>query len=347
MNNILFRPGAFICLLATMLLTATSAFAQDGPGRSITVQGVKFGLGLSKSELLSGEPVDVVLEMQGTPDTLPNTNISSRLQFPEGNDLAVFITPPGELEYRVKGGLEVAIYNNTLLDILPGSNFTHRMPLIYDPSQPFGYIFLKPGTYRVRMEWSFSMSRRQDPVEVVVPPFEVTVRAPEGNQAKAFELLKKPEAAKAFQLFLLPTEEIRETFRSVAEEYPKTVYGRECARIFALSATYMKNPDLPQALKLLRQYHDLYPREQGSDLIAFSIVQLYHLMKQYELAREWIFYMTDAYPNSLYLRNSDPLYKYYVLTPAKAAVEGPWYLAEQPWVAQGDQPPTDLQPTGQ
>jgi hypothetical protein len=310
-------------------------------------ESVEMKLTLGPTELLVGQPLYFqILLTHKNPEASNIPVFSSRLQLPEGNDVDVFVQAPGESEVRLEGAMEAGIYSGNAIEVPPGRAVNYQMPLIYDKNQQNGYIFSKPGEYNVRVQLRFSLSSDPTPRKFAIPNTRITVREPEGRAADAWKLLNNAEAAKALQLNRIGDDAVRKAITQVGDQYIDTPYGKAAARAVAVSAAY-SNPqkaDLNQTLDVLRKYEKTYRQDADTDLIVYTIAASYHLLQQYDAAREWLFYLMEKYPSSALVRKQDPLINYYYIAPAEAAVSFPWYLLEKPWIVPGAKPPTDLRP---
>ncbi|MGI8905813.1 MAG: hypothetical protein ACR2IE_04900 [Candidatus Sumerlaeaceae bacterium] len=325
-----------------ILLVGSIATAAERSGR---FEDVELRISLSPTEIMVGQPVVLQLTMSNKATESGGIPVfSARLQLPEGNDLDIFVQAPGESETRLEGALESGLYSGSAIEVPPGRTIKHEMNLIYDKAQPNGYIFSKPGEYMMRAQVRFSLSTNPEPRKLALSGVKITVRAPEGPAAEAWKLINNPEAARALQLGKLPNDDIRQKFAEVGDKFPTTPYGKTCARVVAVSTAFGPKADMRQALPLLLKYEKTYRKETDSDLIAYTIAGAHHVQQEYDLAREWMYYMIDQYPQSTLLRKQDPLYKYYCLDPAEALLTFPWYLTEKPWIVPGSKPPTSLRP---
>ncbi len=265
------------------------------------------------------------------------------MQLPEGNDLEVQIQAEGELETRQSGALEPAVYSATIIEVDPGAKYQHVIPLYYNGSNPTGYVFHKAGPYRVRASLRFSSRTRSDVATAELPPTFIKVTAPTGAAAEAYAQLATPAIAKAFQLGTTSDAALVTKLRSVGERYPQTSYGREALRTAILSEAYSEKADLRQILPKLQKYQDLYPQELMTDQVVYTIVAAHNTLQQTDLAREWFFYLLNAYPQSTFIRKHDQIYIYYYKAPANATKGQPWYLMERPWEVPGAKLPVAFQ----
>lgn len=309
--------------------------------RSGSYEGIDVTLIVGPTEITVGEPIALKIRITnvGLPANAPV--FSSKLQLAEGNDIDVYLQPPGEAEVRLEGAVEPGIYSGTAIEVPPGRTVEHQIRLVYDNTHPNGYLFNAPGDYTIRVALRFSVSNAPDPRRLFVTG-QIKVRAPEAEAADAFKQINDPKSAKALQLGIIPDDDLLHKFTEIGDKYPKTVYGKSCARAAALHLAYKKGVKVRTILPILLKYESTYRQESDTDQIAYTIAASYHVLGEHQTARDWIYYMIDQFPNSSYLRKQDPMYKYYFLDPAEQVFSFPWYLYDKPWISPGAKPPTSL-----
>lgn len=310
----------------------------------VEADGLEVKFGIEKTDLQIGEPLVLVTRIAGKSANPEPVQYHSRMQLPEGNDVEVFVQAPGEVEKRASGALESAIYSALILHVGPGESYQHTLPLLYEAANKEGYLFNRAGQYRLRAKLTFSSRYRGNDFTAEIPPTTINVTAPTGAAAEAYAQLANPAAAKALELTSTRNAELIARLRQVGEKYPQTVQGREALRTAVLSEAYSEKADLKQIIPRLKKYQSLYPEDRGTDHVVYTIAAAHNTLQQIDLAREWYFYLLDAYPASTLIRREDQLYVYYYGNPAEAAKRGPWYLMEKPWEIPGSKLPVAFQP---
>jgi hypothetical protein len=337
--NRLLQPIIVCALLACFGGLARAATLE----RTMEVAPVRIKLSLGPTEIRVGEAPVLTMELfntgKGMGSSLPI--FSAKLQLPEGNDIEVYVQPQGEAETRLQGGMEAGVYSGTAIEVPPGRTIDHEVKLLYDTSMPNGFLFSKPGEYGIRATLRFTMSNSPEPRRLTVAG-KITVRPAEGEAAEAFKRINDAESAKALQLGSIPNEQLAKKFGEVAEQYPRTTYGKACARALTIHTAYKKGADIREALPVLKKYESTYRTDSDTDLIVYTIIASYHVLGQIDLARDWMYYMNDQFPNSSLLRKQDPLYKFYYSDPSEQVYTFPWFLYEKPWIVPGATPPTSL-----
>ena len=307
------------------------------------VAGIDVRMAIERTEITVGEPIYIDLHLTNRSTMTATPVFSASLQMPEGNDLSVYVTAPGEVEARLEGAVEQGVYSAMAIDVPPGRTIDHRLTVIYDRTQKTGYVFDQPGEYNLRIDLGFSVSFSPEHRTLSMAG-KILVRPGDADAAEAWKMVADPESAKALQLGRVTTDELKSKFSAVGEKYPRTVHGKLCLRAVALEAAYGVKRDPKGALEPLRKYESTYRGEPDTDLIAYTIAGAYHVQGNTDLARHWLYYMMDEYPNSTLLRKQDPLYRFYYQDPAEAVIKFPWFLTETPWVVPGAKLPTNLMP---
>ena len=322
----LFIVAALACIAPSLL------FAQSpGPGRQTDKSALaEVDFRFEKTDLLVGEPLVLILDVKNVSKSLAYYNFSSRMVLSEGNDLEVHVQKPGGVEFQAEGSMERNTYPSYITQIANGQSVHLVRTVLYEASNPSGYLFDKAGPCRVRARCEFRLND-QERVEIAIPPTQITVTAPNGENLKAFEAIAKPEIAKALDAGFADKPETIKTLQAVAAKYGQTSYGRMCLQVAAMSLSVGDDTSVREAVVALRKYVDLYPDDRNMPEIIHTLATSYHRLKDYDAARAWINHLQLGFPDCVYLRTQFPLYDYYVHAPAKAIQGQPWYLMEKPW----------------
>lgn len=303
-------------------------------GRTSSVEhlGNRVTLSLDRTEIVTGEPIYLNVKVENVSSPLIVGNFSSRLHLSEGNDLEVSVQQAGELPVRYTGGEEPAIYASTELNLEPGETRESQAMLLYDPSKPGGYLFGEPGVYTLRATLNASIMRELQKTRIELPPTQITVRAPEGNAARAFELLNSPGVARALQELLVEDREVVEKIRKVAHDYPDTPYA-PLARFYSAVAYYRQEPpQYDQAAAEFRKVLELYPASNRAPDSAFMLSALNTKRLRLAEAQDWYFFTRDAYPTYELLRKENPLASVHYYDAIEAGANRVWWLQSEPWV---------------
>lgn len=326
--------SAILCLCAGNPAFAQSSYTTD-------LQVLKVTASINKTRIHIGEPVTFSIVMEAGPNR-PLVEVTASLQFPEGNNVELNIQPPGELDYRYAGALEMGAYPARPMRVVMGKPQRAEMLLLYDRTQPNGYLFNKPGTYRVSGEIQLHINNNPMPDIAAIPLTEIEVLPLEGKEAEVFAQVDEPELARALHLGAIPTTATLEKLEPVAKQFPDTQLGALALRSVGQHLSLAESGQRERGAAMLQQYLAGGHVSVDADYTAWAIAVAYHFSNKYDLAREWIYYSMRHYPYSVRIRPEDPLYKFYFYDPADFASEVPWYLLKKPWTVPGAQPPQDL-----
>lgn len=331
-------------LIALALCLAVAGAGADPVSHKVSVEGVDITLTLSNNSITVGEPVILSFVMENvSPD--PLVDLSSSFQFPTGNGINLQVQPPGELPYRYGGAVEPGNYAAAPLSLITGRPVIVNMLLLYDRTQPNGYLFSKKGSYVLMPEFEFFLRKAPQSNKAAFPPITVVVADPAPQEAEAQKLLDGPGLVRALHLAVTPTTGILNTLMDVQKRYPETQTGKLSLR--AAGMHLATSPDLaerPRGAAMLTQYLKQGALARDADSIALTLAQVWHVAGQEAVAREWIFFIVRNYPLSPRLIPEDPVVNYYYFAPREHTEEAPWFLMPESWKVPGATPPTDLTP---
>lgn len=338
------RASRLLQFLALLNILAVSSTGVAVGEATRTDLGVEVKLWLNDLAILAGEPVylNVTISLKGDPEK--KGIFTSKLALSEGNDVEVYVQPQGELEARYEGAAGAGISNDVTLEVTHGKPRTYSFRLQHDPDNSSnGYLFPKAGEYQVRGRLTYTLFHNsQNRLNLEIPPTTVTVSEPAGADASAFALVNNAGCAKALHTDRVESTEVMQKLRKVAADFPDTVYGRNSQITIGMELAHGNKTDNEGALKILVPLMSKIQSHPAADRVAYTNAVANHMLGRYEKAREWIYYLVRAYPDSVLVRPQLILLSYYYFTPAVAASTGPWYLAEVPWTVQGAKLPKSL-----
>jgi hypothetical protein len=218
---------------------------------------------------------------------------------------------------------------------------THfELPIIYDRRSPNGYAFGKPGEYVVTVKLFHTIMRDNVRTWTEIPPTKITVRAPDGKAAEAFRLIEDRKFAMALQALQTTDKAIVANAVKVAEQYPDTPYAPMCRY---LAGTFRLDTDEGRRAGAghFKEFVRRYPGHPLASAGIFNIVYAYHLLKDYDLAREWIYYLLDTDPGYRLMRVENPIAAYHFYGRLDEAEKRHWWLYDKPWVLQDSPAPQD------
>lgn len=331
-----------VSILLMLLVTPSALMAQASHTTKLSAMDVT--LSLDKTNIVVGEPVQLKVEIVNTSD-VPLFEVRANFQLPVGNSVEVHVQPENELEYRYIGAVETGTYGNVVMQLVKGHPEVATVLLLFDREQPSGLLFSKPGTYVLRAKFRFHLGKNSEYLEATLPPTNITVSAPTGDNAKALEMLGKAALVQCMHLSAAPTTAILEMMSKGASQYPDTYLGALAMRAEGMHySNQADNESHEKAAHLLTQYLRNDVAIVEGDGVAWSIAAAWHTIGKYELARQWIFWLVRHYEHSPRIQNSDPLIWYYYLNPINFTMENPWFVLKDPWSVPGEKPPASLQP---
>lgn len=295
--------------------------------------GMKVTLSLNKTEIVAGEPIFLNIHVLNELAPYRKGNFGARLFLSEGNDINVTVQPPGELPYRYTGGEDPAVYSSVEIDLDNGEAMDHEALLLYDKTQPGGYLFGKPGVYIVRITLNATILRDPQPFKVEMPPTQIVVKAPEGREAEAFNLLNDPAMARALHLMQTSDAALVAKARQVAEQYPETPYAPLCRSLSGLAWYRAEPPQFDQAAAEYLKFLEFYPDHPRAAESAFTLVVIYTKAGRAQLAQDWFYFVKDAYPRYRLLRRENPIAWVNYFWALDEVQSRPWWLYQRPWEA--------------
>jgi hypothetical protein len=339
-------PGMFRLTLATIgaaCALASPGWGQaEGPGRGfLKTRELEVTIALEKSELTVGDPLVFAINIRRIGGNTPMVQVGSRMFFPAGNDLTVMIERSDEPEYQAEGSMDRTAYARFASDLPMHGSIDIVRSLLFERRHPSGFLLDKPGTYRLNARLRLLVNT-VDNIEVVMPNTLLKVKAAEGDAAKAFAMLSKPNIAKSLEQERATDQESAKVLREAVEKYLDTPYGERCLKTVAMTACSGERPDYDAAIPLLKRFIEKYPKSSSADEVANALSGAFHMKGDRDTASLWVAYLLFKYPTSIFLRTQNPLYRYYVEEPTEMVSKGPWYLSEKPWIDPRAKVPTDL-----
>jgi hypothetical protein len=343
----LYRRGRLELVLLLLLFAGAFSLVNHASAQTshtTRLTGLDIVMSLDRTELVVGEPMALTISLVNT-SPAPSVEVRANFQLPPGNGVEVNVQPPGELEYRYMGALEMGTYISVPLVLAKGKPRSVSVPLLYDRSQPSGLLFSKPGVYVIDARFRLSLQQNTAQMEAVLPPTRITVSEPTGDDAKVLEVLNRPEFIHAVHLSAAPTTDSLNAISQAARQYVKTELGALALK--AEGMHYLRSEraeDRSRGADLLMKYLQNGVVYGDGDQVAWEVAAGHHKNKHYDLAREWVFWLMRNYPNSPRINENDALLYFYYIQPVRFTIADPWYLLKESWVVPGEEPPADLKP---
>lgn len=339
---------AWVCLVIC-LITFFAPECRAQAQHSTEHGPLKVTLSLDKTQLTVGEPLVFGVKLENTRVARP-IDISASFQFPEGNGIRLIIQPENELEYRYSGAIEEGVYTALPVSVSRGTPRDVYQMVLFNRKTDGKLAFPKPGRYVVTASFEYHLSPAPEKHRAVLPP--VTIEVSEATPADAAILARstEPEFLRSLHLGIATDTATLTLLRGMVDDPAFTVEGSNLAPLalracgYRMIASDFAAEEQLQGIAYLRRYLEATEKPFDGDGIVWSIAGAYHLMKRYDLAREWMFYGAVHYPNSPRIRPEDALYKYYIADPMMFASSAPWYLLQSPWVVPGQAAPENLKP---
>lgn len=337
MMKIWIKVTAVVCLF----MMAAVASAQSS--HVTQLPGIDVELALDRTEVVVGEPVVLKITLTNTSE-MPLQDLRVNFQFAPGNGIELNIQPPGELPYRYLGTQEVGSYFSMPLRLGGNIPRTVDATLLFDRANDNGLLFSRPGTYVVEGSFQFNLASNPAPYVAELPPTEVTVTEAAGDNAAVLELLDKPSILAVHVGAIITTSTLERVSRA-ASEYPLTHLGALAVKAEGLHNARADEPEKRErGVGLLMQYLKNGVVHSGGDNVAWEIAAAHHQSQNYDLAREWVFWLVRNYPSTTMVQAADPLTSFYYLEPVAFTRNDPWYLVKEPWMVPNSKPPVSLKP---
>lgn len=327
--------NGFGCLATACLMAFTLAGPEvQAQTASSEFMGMRVTVSLDKTEVVVGEPLFLNINVLNENAYFRKGNFGGRLFLSEGNEIDVMVQPPGELPYRYVGGEDAAVYSSVEMDLDNGQSMDTEILLLYDRTKPNGYLFDKPGVYTLRATVRGTILRDPTPFRVELPATRIVVSAPEGPEAEAFKTIGTPAVAKALQMMNTDNAQTVASARQVAEQHPNTVYAPLCRIMSGVAHMRATPPNLDAAAEDFLKFQEFYPDHLRTAEAAFTMVVIYTRAGRTDLARDWLYFVRDAYPSYRLLRHENPFASMYYYAAAEEEDRGrPWWLYSTPWKA--------------
>ncbi len=322
----LFRPA--LAGLLALTLSATAAAA------SRVAQGIEVDLSLSKTDILAGEPLNLVVRVTNRSQPLRIASFSTKLYLTENNDLRVMVQAPGELPARFEGNDRQVLYPAVEVDLKIGDSWYQSVPLVYDRNADNGYRFGKPGRYVVSAKLICTVLRDPQAVEVELPPTAVNVREPEGRAAGAWRLLADKTVARSFQVGMPEDQDAAGRLARVADEFADTPYGPDAMYLAGTWET-RSGGDLDRAVATFRKFIERFPTHPRRSDALFNIVLAFHTQKRFGVARDWFFYLMDTDPAYELIRKENSTASFYYFRFLEQLAQRRWWMYDRPWDTTG------------
>lgn len=308
------------------LLLSSALWAQDPSTREVL--GIETRIELLNSEVVQGETVYLKLTVHNRTNPLIVATFQSKLYYSEGNDIEITIQPPGELPSRYEGPYS-GIYSLREPNLKPGELVYFYLPILYSKKAESGLVFDKPGEYTLSAKISYTVLRQNEKLSVALPPTKIKVSAPQGKAEEAFKIIGNKAMAEALHKLETSDKEILDKLGRIANEFADTPYT--VAAVYALGESLRDAGQQMEAVARFRQVVRNFPNHPLAAGAAYSVARALDELGQFDLAREWLYYLADAFPGYTMLVKENPISNKYLFEQAPAYEQRRWWLFTRPW----------------
>lgn len=329
MNHPIRTAAAGLIAAGLALLAPADAPAQASSSANHVGHEVK--LELTKTSVLVGEPIYLRLTVTNREQPLRIGNFLTAFHLPEGNDLRIMVQQPGELPYRYTGTEEQGVYTAEESPLERGESDEYIKPIHFDPTQPNGYVFSRPGEYLIGVNLKHTILRDVNKTETALGPVKILVTAPEGPEAEALKLVEGPDMAAALHDSETTDPEIMKKAATLLEKYPNSVYAPLCRFLLGGSKMRVDAGDYSGAISDFAAFLKDYPGHPKTGDAIFNIAFCYDQMGQAETARGWVYFLKDHQPSYRLLRLENPLASKYYYGMREAGAKRRWWHYATPW----------------
>ncbi|MBI5155019.1 hypothetical protein HZA57_07260 [Candidatus Poribacteria bacterium] len=294
--------------------------------------GVGRGSRLVTPVIVAGEPLAVDLILQGVQTESPVGEREFLAQLQYGRDVEVAIYPETGRSFRIEGIPRLPETPNTALSLGFGETAQVRMLLAYDFNSLSGAVFEKPGNYQIEftLRCHAAPGEPGDGETQSLGRMTVKVKASEGDDATALEILDQPEYFQSIQLLRLARPSHRTPLERLVRE------ARESAlRPFALLALGLAEEaagdaaGVGRAAAIYEQAAKEYPDHSLAETFHSRLLSCALRLEQREKARGIFAAMWQDPLLSRRFSATDPL-RVQFLGPAAPVIRGEWMLWDRP-----------------
>ncbi|MCC5875465.1 MAG: bacterial transcriptional activator domain-containing protein [Candidatus Sumerlaeia bacterium] len=305
---------------------------------TVQCNGIDRQIAVLNTELVTGEPV--LFRMIVT-NSNPRMSREFMANMSFGNDVRVIVYPARQLripQYEYVGIPRGATGATASLDMEGIGMYRFDFRMAFDQDTVSGASFDIPGQYRLEFIHNCISAEASARRTMNLGTVDITVRAAEGQDARAAELLNDPRAYRALQLHAardldrttLLTPPVVERFRRIVEELPEARVRPHVA--ITLADHYLLNRNHDECIALLELIRRDYPGTPHDEMAAYQLLPLYRGHRSVDKARELYHSMwADASLTQLLNPNNDNFVRYVTPWLSKLSTPGTqWMLFPKP-----------------
>jgi len=317
--------GKGTAVLLAALLATTFSFAADSQekkGKLVSLENLKAFAFTNKREYVLGEPVFLRI-------VLANWSFGDKFELTgywhPANDLEIKVARAGEMPERFTAGVENVLIPALTYILRPRTMRTHRIPLCFEPKNQSGFLFDKPGTYRISCKMRLLINSNER--VLTFPELRIAIRQPTPEQRRVLDLLMNPECASDLQTGRVGDKTF-DAWEAVADQYPKSLWAPYAKLLLAQRDLDKPRQDYRALEARLEQMLRDYPDFPLRDDIYYGIAACQDRLGHPLEVLDWLYRMQREFPASHHIRSGSPLFKKYIYRKGWEDTYAPWYLRE-------------------
>ena len=260
---------------------------------------------LPKSEYALGEPVELKIYIKNL-SSASVSFITCPSLVEGGIDISI-IYPDGNKKSYV-GIFEESFYPTIEIIISPEEVKYIKFRMLYDRDTISGYVFEKPGKYRISCGASAVINKKLQFFNLSDVYLEVTSPENESDKKIITHLLKKDFVYDIHKS--LATKKSVDLLTKIADEYPKSSLAPYC--LFALGNYLTTNENKKeQSVKILNKIIEKYSDGGVYEDALYRLASIYNSLKLDKKARNVLIKFINHYPDSALISEKSMLFSYY------------------------------------
>ncbi|MEO8377367.1 MAG: hypothetical protein ABI579_06825, partial [Candidatus Sumerlaeota bacterium] len=268
---------------------AQGAQYEAQPGQILACGNATAQMVLVKPTYVVGEPVFLRLVIRKRDKAQPSVEFRSRLAF--GTDIHAYIIPDKGRPYEYLGNQLGSTVPTGVITLDRFSTFRIDYRLAMDKNTVSGVPFEDPGVYVIKVTQSCGDGDNAEPV--ALGDFTITVKAAEGDDAKALEFLNDYRLFECFQTrsarYALGTRRLDAQqvalFQRVVDQAPKAALRPYAMQVIA--EYFVDQDNRPKSIETYAKVIDEYPGSIVAEEATLRIISLLQLEGRDDEARQY------------------------------------------------------------
>jgi hypothetical protein len=276
----------------------------------------------NRAEYVIGEPVYLRALLA---NAAQQGTFEIRSDWHPANSFEIQVARRGELPIRFTAGVSDVLALDIAHKVRPREIHSLRWTLCYEPRNPSGFLFEKPGVYTIDCK---AQVRVNDNMRLLnLPPIEIRIVEPAPEESEVAELVLRPECAADLQAGEA-SDGAAHIWQTVVDRFPRSRW-MPFARLLLAERELSRRLVAPEAL--LERYKALateYPQWPLRDTAYYGCAQCADRSGQPVEALRWLYELQRKDPTSSYIFEGNRLFAKYVYTKGWEGRYTPWYLRE-------------------